>query len=57
MYEVPAEAVLNQSIDDVTVVNEKIRMFYKQGMKSYEDFDDIVLQIQMHFMSGTDIVN
>ena len=42
---------MEQSLTDINVVNENIRLFFKQGQRSFEDFDQIILQIQMHVMN------
>ena len=46
------DAILQQSLKDLNVVNESVRLFFKQGQSSFDAFDDILLQIAMHVMVG-----
>eukprot|EP00347_Sterkiella_histriomuscorum_P017000 403351044 len=44
------QEMMDEMLLDVTVTNEKIRLFFKNGQKDIEMFDQIIHQIQMYAM-------
>lgn len=47
----PYQQILETKAQDLSQINERVRLYFKSGQRNYDDFDDILLQITLYQLS------